>query len=175
MHEAAFKACAEMAREIGDISGLGLDIGGMDYNGSVRDCWPKIAWTVVDPKVEEKMGAKHTTVQNVRYISADAAHYSSTVDYDIIICTEVFEHTPNWLDLVANAYKMLKPGGHFIVTCAATGREPHSYTGDGYPEMGEWYKNINPVNLGDALYVHGFQCLIQYNPATSDIYAYGIK
>jgi SAM-dependent methyltransferase len=39
--------------------------------------------------------------------------------YDVIICTQVLEHVPNPFKAVAELHRILKPGGHLIVTVPA--------------------------------------------------------
>ena len=178
MHEEAFKFCADMAIRTGQHlpeQGYALDIGGMDFNGTARTLWPDLDWLVIDPIVKERMGVESAIVDDTQYLNVDALDWIPQHTYDLVLCTEVFEHTPNWLQIIAKAHEALQVGGYFVLTCAAIGREPHSITGEGYPQPGEWYKNLNPVTVGDALHFSGFESWIIYNPVSSDLYAYGIK
>ena len=55
---------------------------------------------------------------------------------------EVLEHTPKGADIVLAARKTLKKGGVFIVTCATTGRAPHSAFDGAEVRPGEYYRNV---------------------------------
>jgi hypothetical protein len=52
-------------------------------------------------------------------IVADAGDWDPGLQFDVVLCTEVLEHAPNAEQVVANAYRLLAPGGVFIMTCAA--------------------------------------------------------
>jgi SAM-dependent methyltransferase len=45
--------------------------------------------------------------------------------FNVIISCECFEHNPFYKETIQNAYRMLKPGGMFLFTCATTGRPVH--------------------------------------------------
>jgi SAM-dependent methyltransferase len=45
--------------------------------------------------------------------------------YDVIISCECFEHNPFYKETIQNAYRILKPGGMFLFTCATIGRPIH--------------------------------------------------
>ena len=45
--------------------------------------------------------------------------------YDTIISSECFEHNEMWKETLHNAYRMLRPGGLLVITCATTGRKEH--------------------------------------------------
>jgi predicted TPR repeat methyltransferase len=71
--------------------------------------------------------------------------------YDLILSTETFEHAQNWEDIIATAYKALRPGGMFIFTCAGPGRPAHSGVAAVWElSPGEWYSN---VSAGEIAYV----------------------
>jgi SAM-dependent methyltransferase len=65
-------------------------------------------------------------------VVADAATYQPDFTPDTVVCCEVLEHAENAAAIVENAYRMLAPGGLFIMTCAMEPRAPHSAV-DGGP------------------------------------------
>lgn len=94
---------------------------------------------------------------------ADAATWSppgvegarARYGFDLAICAEVFEHTPRWRDIVANAYRCLAPGGRAIFTCAGPGRPVHGMGSDN-PDDRTWYQNVTPAELHAAMVAAGF-------------------
>lgn len=136
-----------------------LEIGGRDINGSPRALFPNATvYRVLDiadgPNVD---------------IVADAATWTPDDEYDVVVCTEVFEHTPHWRDICATAYKACRPGGKFIATMAGPGRPAHSAVDGGwslYP--GEHYANVHPEELRQALEACGWRDVVvdqRSNPA----------
>jgi hypothetical protein len=123
-----------------------LDIGGRDINGHCRGFFPATDWRVLDiapgPGVD---------------IVADAAEWVPDQSYDLVLCTEVFEHTAVWPGIVRTAFAALVSGGSFIVTCAGPGRFRHSAVDGGrrlFP--GEHYANVSTDELAEALTAAGF-------------------
>lgn len=117
-----------------------LDIGGRDLNGSTRHLFPNARYTVLDLRPGKGVD-----------VVADAATWTPDRTYDVVLCTEVFEHTPDWRAIVATAYAALKPGGRFIATCAGPGRAPHSGIEATAITPGEYYANVSVTELYDAL------------------------
>lgn len=116
-----------------------LDIGGRDVNGSPRELFPG-DYTVVDLH----------PAPNVDHV-ADVTEWSSRDKFDVVLCLEVFEHTHRWKAIIGAAHRLARDGGLFIVTCAGPGREPHSAVDGGPLRDGEWYENVEPLELHDAL------------------------
>ena len=135
-----------------------LDIGGRDTNGSPRHLFPNAtAYRVLDladgPDVD---------------VVADAASWVPDREYDRVISTELFEHTPDWPRICLTAFKALAPGGMFVATMAKTGRPPHGAWGAPLPGPGEWYENVRPDRLRAVLEQAGFVDVVideQYFPA----------
>lgn len=123
-----------------DRHGLGLDLGGADMNGHVRGCFPNIAWTVVDQRPGEGVD-----------VTANAATYRHQRPVDVVLCTEVLEHTPLWPAVLTTAVCALDFGGLLVVTAAGPKRKPHRAEGGGPPRPGEWYRNIDPADLRAVL------------------------
>lgn len=123
-----------------------LDIGGRNVNGTTRDLFPGTDYVVLDripaPGVD---------------IACDAADFETDRRFDIVLCTEVFEHTPRWAEICSTAFTVLKPGGRFVVTCAAPGRGEHSAIDGNFSlHPGEHYANVAAADLVGVLGVLGF-------------------
>ncbi len=113
-----------------------LDIGGRNINGSVRDLFPN-----ADPYVALDI-ADGPAVD----IVANAAEWTPDRTYDLIVCTEVFEHTPEWPAILRTAAAACRVGGRIILTMAGPGRSPHGASGGPW-NFGEYYANVHPSDL----------------------------
>lgn len=119
-----------------------LDIGGRDVNGSCRALFPDAAEYVV---LDVRPGS------NVDIV-ADAATWVPDRAFDLVLCTEVFEHTAVWPEICAAAHKACGPGGRFVATMAGPGRPPHSAVDGGWTlHDGEHYANVEPDELRAVL------------------------
>lgn len=174
MHPQAYRAVARMARELGLDRGRpaperwwGLDIGGVDVNGSARHWLSAVThWHGLD--VEAGPGVD---------IVADATSipdmYPFREAYDVVLCTEVLEHVEDWPAVVRNAAWSLKPGGVLVLTCAGRGRTPHGARGARRPAPGEHYGNVESRDLQRELMRSFADWGISYNPKPGDLYAWG--
>lgn len=125
-----------------------LDIGGRDLNGSPRALFPNAApYHVLDLRPGP----------NVDYVG-DAASWKAEKPYDLVICTEVFEHTPDWEPILWTAWSALRPGGWLLFTCAGPGRPAHSGV-EAVPDLapGEWYANVSPGEIAAVLLEQGWE------------------
>lgn len=123
-----------------------LDIGGRDLNGSTRGLFPN-----ADPYVVLDYRADHGT-----NIVADATNWEPDRQYDLVLCTEVFEHAEEWRKIVRTIYRALRPGGLAVMTCAGPGRPPHSAIEATGITPGEYYGNVSAEDLRDCLRLNGF-------------------
>jgi SAM-dependent methyltransferase len=125
-----------------------LDIGGRDVNGTCRALFPHASYTVLDalpgPNVD---------------IVANAATWHPDGFWDLILCTEVFEHTPDWRGICEMAYAACKPGGRFLISCASGDRLPHSAIDEQPIRPEEHYANVDATELGEVLSAVGWQDL----------------
>jgi hypothetical protein len=111
-----------------------VEVGSRNINGTVRTLHPKADWWGIDVM-------DGTDVDEV----ADGATWQPPEPVDLAICCEVFEHTSEWREIVANMVSWLRPGGTILITCAGPGRPEHSaITGGLGLQPGEWYENIDP-------------------------------
>jgi SAM-dependent methyltransferase len=164
MHAEAFQWVAQWATH-GPVAVL--DIGGRDINGSPRSLFPGAGpYRVLDiapgPGVE---------------IVADAADWAPDQEYDVVVCTEVFEHTARWPEICATVHKALNPGGLFIATMAGPGRPVHSAVDGGWQlHPGEYYGNVDPRELDRVLAEVGFQdAVIDVRTSPADVRAVARK
>lgn len=122
-----------------------LEIGGRQINGMVRDLFPN-----ADPYVSLDI-ADGPGVD----IVADAATWVPDRLYDVVVCTEVFEHTADWPAIVSTMAAACAPGGRLVLTMAGPGRAPHGASGGPWQPQ-EHYANVDPNNLRAALSISGW-------------------
>lgn len=123
-----------------------LDIGGRDINGSCRSLFPRSAYTILDIRPGANVD-----------IVADAATWIPDTQYSLVLCTEVFEHTPDWPAICATAYRACEFDGRFVATMAGPGRPSHSAIDGGWSlHPGEYYGNVHPDTLRIELESAGF-------------------
>lgn len=136
-----------------------LDIGGRNINGTVRDLFPNAtSYTALDIRPGDGVD-----------IVADASAWTTTDAWDVVVCCEVFEHTPVWREICETAFNALRPGGRFIATMAGPGRPIHSGV-DGGPTLwpDEYYGNVAMHDLNARLKECGFVDVTvdqQFSPA----------
>lgn len=134
-----------------------LDIGGRNINGTARSAWPNAgSYVVLDILPGDGVD-----------IVADASTWTPDRQYDVVVCAEVFEHTACWREIVSTVFVACSPGGTAVFTMAGPGRAPHSAI-DGAPIRDyEYYGNVDPHDLHDALKNSGFVDIVvdqKFNP-----------
>lgn len=165
MHQQAHDAVARMAKQL-DLdhrAGLSiLDIGGRNINGALRHLFaPSARWTVLDAVAAPEVD-----------IVADARTWIPDRDYDLALCTEVFEHVRDWRSILLMACVAAPT---VITTCASTGRPVHSCLGNAALPAGEWYGNVAAAEL-DAAYAELFtQHEVDGVTTPHDVYGWGIR
>lgn len=184
MHPEAYEAVGRMVTASGhdfadgDSGGIpegwtgwyGLDIGGRDVNGTARAHFPHTHWRGLD--IRPGPGVD---------IVEDATTWRGVKPgfEDFVLSTECLEHVENWRGIVECAASVLSPGGPMLAffTAASTGRAPHGASGEHVPPPGEWYGNVRPDELSDALYENFIGVHVEYNPNPGDVYAWarGLK
>ena len=173
MHPTAEQGFARMLRAAQPLpirNGV-LDVGGADINGTIHN-WVRQWYGGQIDVMDIAPGPGVTIVADATKASA----WTEMRDYDLVISTETLEHVKYWPTIVHGAYTVLRPGGWFIGTCASTGRRAHGARGEYDPPEGEWYANIEPSELTDALlcYFDG-EVAVEYSrrpefPTTNDLY-----
>jgi len=141
-----------------------VEIGALNINGSVRPLFPGAAYTAVDivpgPGVD---------------VVCNGAEYTPEIAPDCVVCCEVFEHTPQVADIVLNAFAMLDRGGVFMATCATDPRAPHSAADGGPVRADEYYANVPPELLVDAVRAAGFDRVAVNTRVQGDLYLIAYK
>jgi SAM-dependent methyltransferase len=161
MHEAA-RQYVGAATNVFNLHGDVLEIGGINVNGGVRDLIPHTRWVSVDiipgPDVD---------------IVADAADLRLGELFDVVVSTEVFEHTARSPEIIVTAFEHLKPAGYFVATMAGPGRPVHSANG-GQLQPDEFYENVEPNVLAGWLAAAGFSEM-GIDQAADDVRCYARK
>ena len=119
-----------------------LEFGSLDINGSVR--------SILEPVAHRYVGIDANYGKGVDLI-ADASTFRDFQLFDIVVCCEVFEHTPLWPLIVKNARNNLREGGLFICTMAGAGRAPHSALDENPKRDWEYYENVDEHQLSTHL------------------------
>lgn len=145
MHEAVLSFIGQY-RSLDDVAVL--DIGGRDLNGSPRMFFPNAnPYHVLDLHPGP----------NVDFVGDAAEWRAEHAGYDLVICTEVFEHTPAWREILETAWAVLRPGGRLLFTCAGPGRPVHSgITAVWALEPGEHYANVSHSEIAVELHYQGW-------------------
>lgn len=142
-----------------------LEIGSLDINGSVRPMFKPFTSKYVGLDTQEGPGVD---------IVYDAAKYTKPNAFDVVVCAEVFEHTPEWQTIIKKSYKNLVEGGIFIATMAGEGRHPHSAIDENPIREWEHYANIGWWQLKQTLTNIGFKD-VSVDVNGNDIRCYGVK
>ena len=151
-----------------------LEVGSWSLHGSVREYFSQCDY----------IGADIAVGPGVDLICQGQDIDKPTNTFDVVMSCECFEHNRFWLETFINMVRMLKPGGLFILTCAAPGRIEHgtsrrqaesSLTAKhGFPD---YYRNLSRshfrkrLSLDDHFECYGFAVPHYYN----DLYFVGLK
>lgn len=161
MHNAAWAFVAGAVSSL-DLTGDVLEIGSRDVNGTVRSLFRDArSYTGID--VSPGPGVD---------VAADGASFDPGTNYDVVVCCEVLEHARDAAGVIANALRLLKPGGKLIVTCAGPTRVPHSNDG-GALKAGEYYRNVYADDV--ARWAAGHEAFVRTTPDYQDLYAVIVK
>ena len=174
-HEAQKKFCRRVIGEISLPRGAKvLDIGSLDINGGAREWLPlSIPYIGVDLELGPNVDVA---------CPAQLLDFKSH-EFDLVIASEVFEHTPYWKEIFAQMCRMTKPGGAVLITCATTGRLEHGTTrsDNGYAapfvvNQHEYYRNVSLRQAKNAIATdYWFSYFGFYQEHTSkDLYFIGI-
>lgn len=92
-----------------------LEIGSLDINGSIRGFFENCDYMGVDigpgPKVD--------------LVCKGEDFPGKAKEFDVVISTEVFEHTEDWDLILLNMLRLMKRDGMLLFSCASWGREQH--------------------------------------------------
>lgn len=144
-----------------------LDLGGQAVNGDARAIFgPDAVWDVLD--IVDGPGVTH-----VGDATDPAVWWRLARQYDAVLCTEVLEHVERWDAILDCAARALKPDGTLILTCASTHRPPHGANGEATPD-GQWYGNVEPSALSEALAARFATSYVTYQYPPGDAYAWAV-
>ena len=141
-----------------------LEIGSLNINGGIREWLEDYAKSYVGIDAQDGPGVD---------IKIDAVNYSKVSSYDVVVCNEVFEHTPEYSKIIFNSMISLRTGGIFIATMAGEGRAPHSALDELPIREWEHYRNIGEWELNQIM--KGFFTEYEVNKLGNDIRCWGIK
>ena len=162
-----------------------LEVGSLNINGSIRMFFSHCQYLGID------VGPGRDVDLVCEGQSLD--HPDNT--YDTVGSCECFEHNPFYKETIQNSYRMLKPGGMFLFTCATTGRPVHgTKTSDEINKLkhkkwitmpnvfvsgwdNEYYKNLTEEDIRkcadfDALFSK-YEFSVENNH--HDLYFWGVK
>ncbi len=160
MHPAALAWVARHAPPATSV----VDVGGRDINGTVRACFPGVAYTSVD--LIEGPGVD---------VVADFATWEPDHLVEVVVCCEVAEHAKAWPELLEHAAEILTDDGVLIFTAAGPSRAPHSAFDGGELRDGEWYEAVDPVRLEEVLADHFCDVTVVEDQALGDVYAVALR
>lgn len=142
---------------------LVVELGGRNFNGSIR---PLFAGAEAYISVDLRAGCGVDVI-------GDAATYTPPEPPDTVVCCEVLEHAPNADAVVANALRILAPGGVLVLTCATDPRLPHSSVDGNRVRPGEHYANVPPEDL--AAWLAGADVRILDSQPWGDLQCLAVK
>ena len=146
-----------------------FDGGSLDLNGNNRYLFASAFYTGVD------IGPG----RNVDIVSPIHEYWAKDGHFDIIVSTECLEHDQHWGKSLRNMFRMLRPGGFMLITCATTGRQEHGTTRTdpgSSPFTNDYYRNLTEEDFRSALPMDGFsECEFEVNTASCDLSFWGLK
>ena len=153
-----------------------LDIGSLDINGSNLEFFEDCGYIGVDISYGK----------NVDIVCFGHELALPDCTFDVVISTETFEHDPFYPKTIRNMYRLLKPGGLFIFTCATTGRDEHGTSRKSpedspfianHPEFCNYYKNLTEEDVRKVIDIEKsfeeYEFII--NKDHHDLYFWGLK
>lgn len=139
-----------------------VEFGSRDVNGNVNDLLPaRVYYLGIDPR-----GGPNVDVV------CDAAEWEGGEEFDLVLCLETLEHTPNGKEIIEAAHRALRPGGLLIATMAAPERLPHNMDGEHGEKAlaGEHYANISEEELRGWLTGAWRVLNLEHHPELGDLY-----
>jgi len=153
-----------------------LDVGALDINGNNQYLFEDSYY----------LGADLAEGRNVDIISPGGDLKFPDASFDVIISTECFEHDKHYSETLKNIYRMLKPGGLFLFTCATEGRPEHGTRRTSpsdapllckYGDWQDYYQNLKEGDIREVFdpekQFSSFEFSV--NDSTHDLYFWGIK
>lgn len=146
-----------IGQQAAGLSGSTLEVGSLDVNGSVRSLFG-------DPYV----GVDMRPGPGVDVVATADALPFDDASFDVVVSTEMLEHDPSpWLSL-AEMGRVLRPGGHLLLTTRGNGFGEHHEPSDFWRFMPASrdrlleLANCDPVALAldpevPGVFVHGLR------------------
>jgi SAM-dependent methyltransferase len=102
-----------------------LEVGAQDVNGSLRPHIESLGPTrYVGADIEMGSG-----VDDIVDAGDLVSHYGPE-SFDLVVTTEMVEHTREWRLVMSNLKRVLRPGGHLLVTTRSPGFHYHGWPYD---------------------------------------------
>lgn len=118
-----------------------VDLGGRNVNGNLRSLFsPVLSWTAVD----------HWPGDGVDIV-ADLRGWTPPREWDVVLCTEVLEHTSGKKEILDTAAACCTPTGVLLLSAACNPRPQHSAIDGLTLRDGEFYENVDPAWLEKEL------------------------
>lgn len=134
-----------------------LDIGALDVNGSMRNY---NFMHVEAPRWRELIGCKeYTGIDLIEGNNVDIIMNANDMKfpdntYDLILSQSALEHDPSPEKTIQEAFRVLKPGGTFLVVCPTEDTPEHKDLGGGSKDV---YNFITRENLYKWIIDSGFK------------------
>jgi SAM-dependent methyltransferase len=137
-----------------------LEVGSLNVNGSLRSYVEGLRPRSYDGiDIQEGPGVDRV---------ADICALKTTEPFDLIICTEMLEHAPDWRAAIRNMKAALKPGGWLLLTTRSVGFPFHEYPGDHWrfstADMGRIFADFYIEHDNDDPQAPGVFVLAQKKP-----------
>lgn len=157
MHESVMKWVADKVQRL-ELSNLKtLELGSYNVNGGVRDLFRG-----------EYVGIDHAAGPGVDIVcdAHDLSQFGCDA-FDVVVSTEMLEHDPHPHATMWQIAKVLKPGGHLLVTARGNGFPEHNNP-DMFRYMPDGFKHVLSLAQVDVLEV-------TKDPQVSGLFGYGVR
>lgn len=151
-----------------------LEIGSLDINGSIRKHFTGGEYVGVD--VAEGPGVDHVGEGQLVDFKSES--------FDVCASAECLEHNPYWVETLSNMFRMTKPGGLVVMSCASTGRREHGTTRTSThaspltADLGwDYYGNVSPGMIEKTFQLEWWfsEYELRANYQSTDTYLIGLK
>lgn len=119
MHASVHSWVGQKVKEFGLAEAKTLEVGSRDINGSVRDHF-----------AGEYVGVDMSDGPGVDIVASSHALPFPDRSFDCVVCTEMLEHDVEPWRTVVEIARVLRPGGHLLLTARGIGFPLHDYPGD---------------------------------------------
>jgi SAM-dependent methyltransferase len=134
-----------------------LEIGSRDENGTIRDLFTG-TYIGIDMRAGPSVD---------RVMDAHEIHFK-TGTFDVVICAEVLEHDAAFWLTLAEAGRVLVPGGHLLLTTRGNGFAEHAYPSD--------YWRFMPASASRLAELAGCAVLSsQADPQAPGVFLHGVR